>query len=440
MTSTVPVPAPWGILHGLRYGLIGFPLAFCALPLYVWMPNMYAREWGVSLAALGAVLLGARLLDAVIDPVLGRLCDRLYARSLRAVLLFAAAAGAVLALGFSLLFVPPLHEPDLLVQWAAVWLVVTYAAYSALSIAHQSWGAKLGGDAVFRSRVVAWREGLGLVGVVMAAVTPAIGGVPMLLTLLLVGLVAGLWAWSRAPRPTLQANPALGATDIASASGAATRSWLWKPWHNASFRRLLVVYLINGIASAIPATLVLFFVQDRLQAGESMQSAALGLYFVSGALSMPVWLQCVRRWGLERSWLIGMVLSIVSFLGASLLGAGDAGTFLMICALSGIALGSDLALPGALLAGMIAQAGDQGRAEGAYFGWWNFATKLNLAMAAGLALPLLGWLGYAPGARDAHALQMLTVAYCLVPCALKALAAMALVYLIPPRTAVQTSL
>jgi hypothetical protein len=85
------------------------------------------------------------------------------------------------------------------------------------------------------------------------------------------------------------------------------------------------------------------------------------------------------------------------------------------CALSGAALGSDLALPGALLAGLIADAGEQGRAEGAYFGWWNFATKLNLALAAGLALPLLGWLGYAPGARDAQALQMLTVAYGLLP-------------------------
>jgi Na+/melibiose symporter-like transporter len=438
MNYAVPAPAPWGVLHGLRYGLIGFPLAFCALPLYVWMPNMYAREWGVSLAALGAVLLGARLLDAIIDPLLGRLCDRLYARSLRAVLLFGAAAAMVLALGFSLLFVPPLQEPELLVRWAAVWLVVTYAAYSALSIAHQSWGAKLGGDAVFRSRVVAWREGLGLVGVVMAAVTPAVGGVPMLLALLLVGLAAGMWAWTRAQRPPTLPLPVPGDASAASAT-LSTRSWLWLPWRNAAFRRLLAVYLVNGIASAIPATLVLFFVQDRLQAGESMQSAALGLYFVSGALSMPVWLQCVRRWGLERSWLLGMVLSIAAFLGASLLGAGDAGLFLVVCVLSGFALGSDLALPGALLAGMIAQAGDQGRAEGAYFGWWNFATKLNLALAAGLALPLLGWLGYAPGARDAHALQMLTVAYCLVPCGLKALAAVSLVFLIPPRTAVQTT-
>jgi glycoside/pentoside/hexuronide:cation symporter, GPH family len=75
-----------------------------------------------------------------------------------------------------------------------------------------------------------------------------------------------------------------------------------------------------------------------------------------------------------------------------------------------------------LLAGVIANSGDQGRSEGAYFGWWNFATKLNLALAAGVALPALAWLGYTPGTQEAHALRTLTFAYCLLPCALKLVA------------------
>ena len=427
MTSNA-APAPWSVGDGLRYGLLGLPLAFCALPLYVLMPNLYARQWGVSLAALGALLLGARLLDAVIDPLLGRLCDQLFAKSLGAVLRMGAAAAAVLALGFSFIFVPLVHEPTALLWWAGAWLVVTYAAYSALSVAHQSWGAMLGGDALYRGRVVAWREGLGLVGVLLAAVTPALLGVPAMLALLLAGLVAGWWAWSLAPQPVVASVSARDSVPVA-------QSALWQPWRNADFRRLLGVYLLNGIASAIPATLVLFFVQDRLQASEAMQSAALGVYFLFGALSMPLWLRLVRRLGLARSWRMGMVLSIAVFLGASQLGAGDALWFLLVCALSGAALGSDLALPGALLAGLIAKAGDRGRAEGAYFGWWNFATKLNLALAAGLALPLLGWLGYAPGARDAHAAALLTAAYCLLPCVLKALATGALHFLIIQPTA-----
>ena len=418
-TAVEPAPLDWRVRDGLRYGLLGLPLAFCALPLYVLMPNLYARQWGVSLASLGAVLLGARLLDAVIDPLLGRLCDRLYAVSLQAVLAIGAVAAGVLALGFSFRFVPLVHEPAALLWWAGFWLVLTYAAYSALSVAHQSWGAMLGGDALYRSRVVAWREGLGLAGVLLAAVTPALLGIPAMLALLYLGLLAGWQAWRGAPQPRRNQY----ATTVAATMAPGA---LRQPWRNPDFRRLLVVYLLNGIASAIPATLLLFFMQDRLQSGASLQSAALGLYFASAALSMPLWLRLVRHWGLARSWRFGMLLSIAVFLGASQLSTGDAAWFLLVCALSGAALGSDLALPGALLAGVIAKAGDHDRAEGTYFGWWNFATKLNLALAAGLALPLLDWLGYVPGARDAHALAWLTAAYCLLPCGLKALASIAL--------------
>ena len=97
---------------------------------------------------------------------------------------------------------------------------------------------------------------------------------------------------------------------------------------------------------------------------------------------------------------------------------------------------SDLALPSALLAGVIAAEGDSGQHEGAYFGWWNFATKLNLALAAGLALPLLGWLGYTPGTRGEDGLQTLGLAYAVLPCVLKLTAAAALYLLIlrPSRT------
>ncbi len=90
-----------------------------------------------------------------------------------------------------------------------------------------------------------------------------------------------------------------------------------------------------------------------------------------------------------------------------------------MCALSGVALGADLTLPSAILAGVIQRAGHGEQAEGAYFGWWNFATKLNLALAAGVALPALAWFGYEPGSRSPQALAALTTAYCMLPCLLK---------------------
>jgi Na+/melibiose symporter-like transporter len=189
----------------------------------------------------------------------------------------------------------------------------------------------------------------------------------------------------------------------------------------------MAVFMVNGIASAVPATLILFFVQDRLQAPAAMEPVFLGTYFVCAALALPLWLQVVNRLGLALTWAVGMALALAVFAFATQLEAGDSAAFMAVCALSGVAMGTDLALPAALLNGRIEANGDRGQAEGAYFGWWAFATKLNLALAAGLALPLLGWWGYTPGARDADALQKLTWAYCLLPCALKALA-LALLY------------
>ena len=432
VASPPELAAAFGWRQGWRYGLMGLPLAFVALPLYVQLPNYYAKTFGMPLATLGAVLLGARLFDAFIDPIIGRWSDRLYAQSVRQVLMWGAVAAGLLALGFALLFFPPAAVHQHLVAWATLSLLMTYLGYSGVSVLHQSWGAMLGGDESQRSRIVAWREGLGLVGVILASIAPVALGLPAAAALLLIALFVGWWAWRSAPAPFVRHS-----RDFATPSKRATLAWssgqpasVWLPFFRPQFRALLAVFIVNGIASAVPATLILFFVQDRLQAPASTQALFLGSYFVCAALAIPGWLAVVKRLGLARTWGIGMLLSIATFVFAAGLGAGDVNGFLIVCVLSGIALGTDLTLPGALLAGTIATSGDQGRAEGAYFGWWNFATKLNLALAAGVALPLLSWLGYTPGARDPAALQTLTWAYCLLPCGLKLLAASLLYTLI----------
>jgi len=407
--------AIFGWQQGWRYGLMGLALAFVALPLYVMLPHFYAERFGVPLATLGALLLGARLLDAFIDPLLGRWSDRLHAHAPQQVLPWAAVAAVLLALGFALLFLPPSLSPHDLLLWAAMGLALTYGGYSALSILHQSWGARLGGDEIQRARVVAWREGLGLLGVVLACVAPLLLGMAATSALFTLALALGWYAWSQAPRPPTPARP----LDFAQAASPALSLWL--PFRRPQFRALLAVFILNGVASAVPATLVLFFVRDRLQA-PALEGAFLAAYFVAGALSLPLWVRAVARWGLVRTWAAGMVLAVVTFVGALALGAGDTGGFLAVCLASGLALGADLVVPGALLAGIVRRSGQGGAAEGAFFGWWNSATKLNLALAAGLALPALQWAGYTPGSREADALWSLSLAYAALPCGLKLLA------------------
>lgn len=299
--------------NGLAYGLLGLPLAFVALPLYVILPNHYARAFGVPLAALGAILLGARLFDAFIDPLLGRLSDQLFARSAKSVLTLGAVAAVVLAAGFTLLFFPLVQSQNALLIWASATLVITYAAYSALSVAHQSWGAMLGGNEAQRGRIVAWREGLGLVGVVLASVTPVALGLPATTAIFFVALAAGLFAWAHAVRPLARKAVTISVTKTHR---------LLLPFTHSNFRRLLAVFMFNGIASAVPATLVLFFIQDLLQAPPALEPLFLGSYFLTAALSIPAWLALVKRIGLAASWLCGMALAIAVFSWATQISAG----------------------------------------------------------------------------------------------------------------------
>lgn len=386
----------------LAYGLLGLPLAFAALPIYVHVPRFYAEVAGMELALLGAILLGARLLDAGIDPWLGWLADRVPRPAMVAVALLP------FALGFVALLNPPAGNAAL---WLLGALALTYLGFSAASVAYQAWGADVGNDARQRTRLTASREGFGLVGVVLAAALPG-----LLATNQAEGVARLAWILP----PLLLVAATITFAKVGAGSTAIRSEPLWPSLQatlaDRAFRRLLAVFVANGIAAALPATLFLFFVADVLQA-ESYSGALLALYFVAGAASLPLWVALSARLGRVAAWLVAMLLAIFAFGGAGLLGAGDLGWFAAICIASGLALGADLALPAAIAADLGER---QGRA-GACFGVWNFVAKLNLALAAGLALPLLALLGYTPGTPEG--LSALSFAYALLPLLFKVLAA-----------------
>lgn len=398
MTSSRPL---------LAYGLLGLPLAFAALPVYVHVPRFYAAERGVELALLGGVLLALRLGDAVIDPWLGRLADRLPRRRLLLLAL------PLCAIGFVGLFNPPAPAG---VGWLATMLALTCLGHSLASIVHQAWGAAAGRDPLQRTRLTAAREGCMLAGVLLAAVLPTWlgGGDPdsglgRLGWLLPPLLALAFWLGPYRQGQALPAMPDRNRQD--DATGGDWRRLLATP----AVRRLLGLFVLNGVASALPATLFLFFVADVLGRPEA-GGPLLGLYFLAGAAGLPLWLKLAGRLGRPLAWLLGMGLAGLSFLLAGTLQAGDLPLFALICLCSGLALGADLALPAALAADL----GERLGCSGTLFGIWNLCAKLNLALAAGLALPLLALFGYTPGSDATTALSL---TYAVLPLLFKSLAA-----------------
>ncbi|MFZ4877291.1 MFS transporter [Janthinobacterium sp. Mn2066] len=401
--------SPLALPAVFSYGLFGLPLAMLALPIYIYVAPFYTQRSSLGLAQIGAVLLAARIAAAFIDPALGAWI----ARGTRSYPACIALALPLLLLGFGALFHPPALSEGATLAWFLVALLLVYAAYGLASIAHQSWGAALSQALAQRSRVTAVREGCGLLGVVLAAgLTSVLGYEGLSLVFAVCLLACGAVLLRYGPRPPQR---------VASLTMPAT-SWR-VPFRQRAFRHVFAVLLINGVAAAIPATLFLFFAGDYLHLG-SYAGLFLIVYFCAAAASMPLWVALARRYGEARAWSASMLLAALVFVWAYALGAGAMWGFGAICLLSGLALGADLALPSALLAGLIGAAGQAGRHEAAYFGWWNWGVQMSLALAAGIALPLLAWLGYVPG--QGGGLPALSAAYALLPCILKVAAAVLL--------------
>ncbi|ESW61278.1 MAG: sugar:cation symporter [Rhodobacter sp. CACIA14H1] len=407
MTATLPAIAPRAGLAG--WSLFAALIAMAGLPIYIHAPKFYVDSYGLSLAALGGVLALLRLFDVVQDPVLGWLAEA--GRKRRA--LWVALAAALMALSmYGLFAVTPPVAPLL---WFAVTLSGLFTAFSFLTITFYAEGvakaATLGENG--HLRLAGWREGGSLAGVCIAAVAPvallSVTDAPFTAFAILFAALAAIATLAMRHEWTGQgtslANP-LHAFRPALADPLA--------------RRLLLIALLNAAPVAVTSTLFLFFVESRLGAA-GMEGPLLLLFFLSAALSTPLWSRAAQRHSARPVLLAGMALAIASFLWAATLTTGDTAAFAIICAASGAALGADMVLLPALFARRLGQIGQGG--EAAAFGLWSFVSKLSLALAAATLLPALQSAGFTPGAANApNALFALSVLYALVPCALKVLA------------------
>ena len=241
----------------LAYGLFGLPLALVALPIYVYVPQFYAERFGLSLTMIGTALLLARVFDAFIDPAFGLWIDR--SRSRLGYPRFILLALPLLIVGFIALFHPPDAATAKPFAWFLASLLLVYAGFSLATIAHQSWGAALTQARGERARLTATREACALLGVVIAAALPSVAGIGWLSAVFVASLlVAAALLLTIAPRPApnIAATPSSASTEAVAQGSLAS---LREPFRNQRFRWLFAVFVVNGIAAAIPATLFLFF-------------------------------------------------------------------------------------------------------------------------------------------------------------------------------------
>ena len=388
------------------YAVFAALLASAGLPIYIHAPKFYLDEYGVSLAALGVVLFGLRLLDVIQDPFFGRLSEAMRNQRGLGVLV----GSTIMAVSLVGLFaVPPLLPP---LVWFGLTLTGVFSAFSFLTINFYAQGVIKADRMPGQGHLVLarWRETGALLGVCIAAIAPVILGnfmdAPLagfavafcILALAAVVRMRGEWISDGLP-------PSVGFRAVLQDTLA---------------RRLLLIALFNAAPVAVSSTLFLFFVESRLQS-PGFEGPLLLLFFLSAAAAAPTWGKLAERHGTKPVLLFAMFLAIAAFGGALFLGPGDWIAFAVICVLSGATLGADLTLLPAIFAARMARISPSA-AEG--FGLWSFVSKFTLAFAAVTLLPLLQSAGFDSGSPNnpSEALLLLTLLYAAVPCGLKLVA------------------
>ncbi len=396
------------------YGAPAFVLSLPTIPAYVLLPSFYAQTIGLGLSATGLALLLARLFDGLVDLPVGHLADRLAWRGLHYKPLIAIGA-LISAFALYQVFAPPDGAgPGYLLLWAGA----LYFGWTLIQLPYLAWGAALAPDYQSRARITGWREAIGLAGILAAAGVPA----------------AIAWAgWeARTGFPIFAlAVIALGAPAVLGlllfVPEGRTIPILSRPAfrtlaQNGLFLRLLAAWFVNGLANGFPAALFPLFATYVLEATAIQTGLLLGVYFLAGVVFAPAWVALVRRADKHRLWCAAMLIACAAFAFVPLLGPGDMLAFMAICIVSGATLGADLALPPAIQADVIDWDRHRFSAErsGLLFGFWNMAAKFALALAVGIAFPLLAALGFEtrPG-NTAGALLALALIYSLIPVVLK---------------------
>ncbi|AUW59370.1 sodium:melibiose symporter [Sphingobium sp. SCG-1] len=420
-------------LNGWRlagFASLAVPIYAAQMPLAVYLPAIYAQHFGLSLATIGAIFLAERVWGAVADPLIGTFSDRTRSRFGRR-RPWIVAGGIVFGLAATALFFPMLGVTPL---YLAASLFAMYLGWSMLQIPYLAWSGEISGRYHERTRIVTYQTVAGSAALLLVLVLPTIidqvrpqDGALKLAAMGSVVLVSLIVALPIA----LSAFPKASAPDQPVVRLSTPRA-VALVFNDKLLLRVLASDLAVTTGQGIRSALIVFFVTFYM----GLPQWASGLFllqFVFGIAAGPIWAQIGYRIGKHRAAFTGEVIQVAINLGLLLVVPGNLPLLLALTIAQGFAQGSG----NLMLRSMVADVADRHRLEtghdrtALFFSAFSLSIKAGMAIAVGVALPLVAWLGFDPKtANSPEALHGLLLVFALGPALAHAVSA-ALVYGFP---------
>lgn len=282
------------------------PFAALGFPLSVTLPDYYINEIGLSLASVGFVFMVVKIIDLLVDPVLGFWMDRTQTRYGR-FKVWISLCLPVLLLGTGFIFLAPKGAN---VYYLGLWLLVIYIGFSMAALSQAGWASVLTDDYNERNRIFSAWQVANILGIFIIIFVPilvmnilggtlrqsveAMGYTIMVMLPITIGLA--LW---RVHEPKSMAN----SHDIKLSDYFAMFKF-------ANVRRLLWADLWLGLAPGIMGVLFFFyFIQFK---GLTRQDCniALASYFLGGMIGAPIWVLLSKAFDKHKTLIIASIIFV----------------------------------------------------------------------------------------------------------------------------------
>ncbi len=362
------------------------------LAIRLYLLIFYTDRVGLSPSLAGLALGVGLVWDAITDPVMGAISDRLAPTHGRR--MFVWSGGLLSAVGVVLLFVPP----ELNTQFAAFsWLTFAFCflntGLTIINIPHVSMATEMTEIPHERSVLFGWRFVCMNVGAILAAGLPQLfldGEVDRVVAVMgpFAVVIAGVVAASSLVTFFATRNVRFR---FAPPSDHPFFQQVREAFANPAFRPLLIASVLATVGIGANSAAALFYYRYCLELDDSSAQGLIAVALFVFTLSILLWVWLGRRFGKSKpvAW------------GSLLLGLGTSavypllppGNLLWPMTLSSIGLGSLLGCI-VLIDSLVTDVIDfdtvrsRARRPGVYFGVWRFTAKI----ARGVAIGGTGWL------------------------------------------------
>lgn len=352
----------------------------------------------LSPAVAGTILLVTKIWDAVNDPIVGLLSDRIHTRwgRRRPWLLFGAVPFGV---AFFLLFqVPPLGETGKVVYYLVVSLAMD-TAFTVVNVPYTALTPELSRDYDERTSLNAYRFAFSITSGLLAAVLhPIIVNTVAASTSLQTGYAIAALIW--AVMCTVPFFIAFAGTreqhTPAEEAPMPFLPGLRYVFANRAFRYVTGIYLLSWLVVQTVSTLIVYYMTYWMRQPEAISLVLLAVQG-SALIWLFIWSAVSRRLGKKGVYLIGMTAwVVVSLLLFAVQPDWPLSVVIALAALAGIGVSVAYLVPWAMLPDVIEldelQTGR--RREGTFYGFFVLLQKLGLAAGLFLVGQVLELAGY----------------------------------------------